>query len=186
MCAGSKRRIASRRMRLVVNPRTRQVSGKRRDERCKLVVEERHARLDRGAHGHAIAALEQVIRQPARLIEEQNGAQAANHPAPPTAERSAVRPAGGGAVASADGRSHHRSVRQTSAPCAARRDSMPRVGDGRLGAAEAIRQRLRLPARSGRGATSAAAADTALRTARRRVWDSRRAPHRTLRRSGPS
>ena len=33
------------------------------------------ARLDRGGHGHAIAALEQVIGQPARLVEEQNGAQ---------------------------------------------------------------------------------------------------------------
>ena len=36
-----------------------------RHERRQLVIHERHARLDRGRHGHAVAALEQVVRQPA-------------------------------------------------------------------------------------------------------------------------
>src|SRR5688500_7888608 len=49
--------------------------GKRRDVAGELVVEERDARLDRGGHGHAVAALAQVVRKPARLVPVEDPAQ---------------------------------------------------------------------------------------------------------------
>ncbi len=49
----------------------------RRHIRGELVIEERHTRLDRRGHRHAIGALEQVVRQPARLIEVQDPSQRA-------------------------------------------------------------------------------------------------------------
>ena len=48
--------------------------GKRRDEARELVVEERHARLDRGGHRHAVAALEEIVGEPARLVEVEDAA----------------------------------------------------------------------------------------------------------------
>src|SRR2546422_8002559 len=46
-----------------------EVVGQGGYEAGELVVEERDARLDGGRHGHAVRALEQIVRQPARLVE---------------------------------------------------------------------------------------------------------------------